>query len=82
MNYKEINTNTVNSSNFNDTMRGYVDYALDHFKEVLTDKEYEDEYGKYTGEQINQLQRLLKYGIEWGKNDMTMDDARHYRRRR
>lgn len=77
MNYS--NGNTVNEDNFNDTLRGYVDYALDLFKKVLTDKEFENEYGKYTDQQIHQLQRLFQYGINWGKSDMTMDDARHYK---
>ena len=75
------NPNNVNAENFNETMIGYVDYALDFFRKVLTDDE-ESEYGKYTEEQISQLEQIFFNGISWAKNDMTMENARTYKRKR
>jgi len=62
------NPNTVNSDNFNETMQGYLNYALDFAKE--SDVEFTDE-------QIN----VIKNGFNWGKSDMTLQDARIYKKK-
>jgi len=61
------NPNNVNADNFNATMQGYLDYALDFAKE--SDVEFTDE-------QIN----MIKSGFNWGKNEMTMENARNYKK--
>jgi hypothetical protein len=47
-------------------MEGYFKYTLDFAKERV----------EFTPEQI----RLLENGMNWAKNDMTMEDARRYAR--
>ena len=60
--------NIVNPDNFNETMEGYFRYTLDFAKERA----------EFTPEQI----RLLENGMNWAKDEMTMEDARRYVRRR
>lgn len=67
--------NTVNSKNFNQTMGGYVDYALDFANKVL-----QRDYG-YRQEQIEEIEKVIRQGLNWAKNDMTMADARVYQRK-
>lgn len=62
------NPNTVNPDNFNQTLAGYMDYALDFAKE--SDVEFTDE-------QIN----VIKSGFNWAKDEMTMQDARVYKKK-
>ncbi|BAO05009.1 G7QAJ4_9DELT Transcriptional regulator, MucR family [Clostridium botulinum B str. Osaka05] len=66
--------NTVNSDNFNETMEGYLNYALDFVKSELKDK-------NFTEEQIGEIISLFNCGINWATSGMTMEDARRYKRR-
>lgn len=59
--------NTVNPDNFNETMQGYFEYAIDFLKERHDfSKEMED---------------TLRWGLHWGKDEMTMEDARRYKKK-
>lgn len=57
--------NTINETNFNRTMQGYFDYAINFAKEN----------GGITEEQIT----LLQHGLNWATSEMTMEDARQYK---
>lgn len=67
--------NTVNPDNFNQTMGGYVDYALDFATKAL-----QRDYG-YRKEQIEEIEKVIRQGLNWAKNDMTMADARVYQKK-
>ena len=67
-------SNSVNPSNFNETMQGYTDYAMDFLFQRL------QEHG-YSGEQLEEIQGLLRNGFRWGKDEMTMEEARQYSRK-
>lgn len=56
--------NEVNSNNFNQTMQGYFEYAISFAKER----------GKLNEEQ----EKTLRNGLNWAKDEMTMEDARQY----
>lgn len=58
--------NNVNADNFNETMQGYINYALDFAKESDTN---------FTDEQID----TIKNGFRWGKSEMTLADAKKYK---
>lgn len=57
--------NTVNPDNFNETMQGYFEYAIKFAKERGLDEE---------------IERILRNGLNWAKDEMTMEDARKYKR--
>lgn len=59
--------NTVNPDNFNETMQGYFDYAIDFAKEQISLDERTEE--------------VLRYGLEWAKDMMTMECARNYKKK-
>jgi len=65
-NYKILKIKLMEFTNC-ETMQGYLNYALDFAKE--SDVEFTDE-------QIN----IIKSGFNWGKDEMTMENARVYRR--
>lgn len=67
--------NTVNQDNFNQTMDGYVEYALDFIKNVLLEKELVDE------DTIYDIRTTFIQGLRWAKDEMTMEDARNYSKR-
>jgi hypothetical protein len=60
--------NTVSPDNFNETMQGYFDYSID----------FAMDRAEFTEEQI----RLLRHGLSWAKDEMTMQDAREYKSKR
>lgn len=62
-------------------MSGYVDYALDFFKDVLSKPENEKQYGKFTEDQLYELEQLFLSGLHWAKDEMCMETARNYRRK-
>jgi len=66
--------NTVNSNNFNETMDGYKAFAIDFMIPLLKENGYSDE-------QIEEIIKNMNCGFIWGKNDLTMDDARKYIRK-
>lgn len=57
--------NNVNADNFNETMQGYFNYAIKFAKERGLDEEQE---------------KTLRNGLGWAKSDMTMEDARKYKK--
>lgn len=59
--------NTVNLDNFNETMQGYFEYAIDFLKER---HEFPEE-----------LEQSLRNGIYWAKDEMTMACARKYKKK-
>jgi hypothetical protein len=65
-------SNTVNSNNFNETLDGYVKYAIDFTEKGLK------EIG-YSKEQIEQISEYFEEGIRWGKSEMTLENARNYK---
>ena len=66
--------NTVDPDNFNETLDGYVEYALNFTVQKLKEKDY-------TSEQIAEIVRLFNNGIRWGKDGLTMQCARNYNKR-
>jgi hypothetical protein len=59
--------NTVNPDNFNETMQGYFNYAIDFAKEQISLDERTEE--------------VLRSGLTWAKDCMTMEDARNYKKK-
>jgi hypothetical protein len=49
-------------------MQGYFDYSID----------FAMDRAEFTEEQI----RLLRHGLSWAKDEMTMQDAREYKSKR
>ena len=66
--------NIVNADNFNETMEGYKDYAIDFMVEVLKEKGYSED-------QISEVIKTMNNGFKWAKGGMTMSDARKYKRK-
>lgn len=64
--------NTVDCMNFNETMKGYVKYAIKDMKENLMENE------DYTLDQVNQIASSLYGGLNWAIDCMTMEEARQY----
>lgn len=60
------NPNNVNADNFNETMQGYLEYAI-NFCESNKDTEFTDEHIS-----------TIRSGFNWAKDEMTMQDARKY----
>lgn len=56
--------NTVNPDNFNETMKGYFDYAINFAKE--------------RGKLDEDAEKTLRSGLRWAKDGMTMEEARRY----
>lgn len=73
---KYYDPNNVNADNFNETMDGYVKYALDSMSKALIENE------NFTDEQIDTVTDCLKSGFRWAKDDLTMENARNYKNRR
>lgn len=63
--------NTVNPDNFNQTMQGYVGYAINFMAQSLKDRGYKDN-------QIEDVKEYLSWGLSWAKDEMTMENARNY----
>lgn len=72
---KYYDPNNVNAENFNKTMDGYVEYAL----ELMTDTLKECE--KFNDEQLDIVTNLFRRGLMWAKDDLTMENARNYKKR-
>jgi hypothetical protein len=66
--------NTVNADNFNETMQGYTDRAIDEM--VISLKEE-----GFTEKQLDKIIKSFKNGLRWSKDFMTMSDAREYKRK-
>ncbi|MBU5486445.1 hypothetical protein KQI86_19270 [Clostridium sp. MSJ-11] len=66
--------NTVNSDNFNETIEGYKSYTKDFMYEVLKEKGYKES-------QIKEILEVMDNGFHWSKDDMTMEQARRYKRK-
>jgi hypothetical protein len=73
---KYYDPNNVNADNFNETMDGYVKYALESMSKALKENE------NFTDEQINTVTDCFKTGLRWSKDDLTMENARNYKNRR
>ncbi|MDF2882002.1 MAG: hypothetical protein K0R54_2559 [Clostridiaceae bacterium] len=59
------NANTVNADNFNLTMQGYIEYAIKFVKDC--------DIG------VTDLQiKAFRNGLNWAKDEMTMEDARRF----
>lgn len=67
--------NNVTSDNFNETMFGYVNYAIKAVEKVLQD----DEYSK---QQIDDIKSIIKSCMNFAVDMMTMEEARKYLNRR
>lgn len=61
--------NNVNADNFNETMDGYMEYAINY---CLTDNNPE-----FTKEHIN----TIRAGFYYAKDFLTMEQARKYKRK-
>jgi hypothetical protein len=66
--------NTVNTDNFNETMQGYTDYMIDFMVPILKEE-------GYTEDQIRRIKSIIGNGLNWAKDEMTMSDAREYKRK-
>ncbi len=73
---KYYDPNNVNADNFNETMDGYVKYALESMSKSLKENE------NFTDEQINTVTDCFKGGLRWAEDDLTMENARNYKNRR
>jgi|GEM_PF-2532715 len=71
-NEKYYNPNNVNADNFNETMEGYVKYALKLMSKTLKENE------SFTDKQIDIVTDCFKSGLRWAKDDLTMENARNY----
>ena len=63
--------NTVTPENFNHTMHGYIKFAEQFAKMKLSELGYEEK-------QLYDFFRYFYTGLNWAKDDMTMEDARNY----
>lgn len=68
---QEYNPNNVTADNFNETMRGYVKYALRDVTESLKNKGFNDE-------QIEDFEQSFRGSLNWAIDMMTMEQARKY----
>jgi hypothetical protein len=68
------NMNTVNPDNFNETMQGYINYMIDFIQPRLKEE-------GYSIDDINRITQLIGNGLMWSKDDMTMEDARRYKKK-
>lgn len=73
---KYYDPNNVNADNFNETMDGYVKYALESMSKALKENE------NFTDKQIDTVTDCFKSGLRWAKDDLTMENARNYKNRR
>lgn len=65
------NPNNVDTDNFNETMRGYVNYALRDVQESLKNK-------GFSNEQIEDFKISFRGSLNWAIDMMTMEQARKY----
>lgn len=64
-------SNSVNPTNFNETLDGYVSYMVDFVLPRLKEE-------GYSQEQCDRIRTLIRAGIRWGKDEMSMNEAREY----
>jgi hypothetical protein len=55
-------------------MQGYTDYMIDFIVPIMKD-------GGLDEEQIKTIVKLIGSGLRWAKDEMTMSDAREYKRK-
>lgn len=63
--------NNVDADSFNETMRGYVKYALRDVEESLKNK-------GFNNEQIEDFKVSFRGSLNWAIDMMTMEQARKY----
>ena len=68
------NPNNVTVDNFNETMRGYVEYTLRDVEESLKNK-------GFNNEQIEDFKISFRGSLNWSIDIMTMEEARNYKRK-
>jgi len=71
MNQEWYNPNNVTADNFNETMRGYVKYALRDVEATLKNK-------GFSNEQIEDFKTSFRGSLNWSIDMMTMEEARKY----
>ena len=66
--------NMLNERIFNEVMDGYVNHAIDSMQKCLKED-------RFTDEQIENVTDCFKDGLRWAKDEMTLEQARVYRRK-